>query len=158
MLTRIFALTLALLTITAAPAHANFIRNLDADVNLNFGPSEQLTGEMPINVIPPTAFGPFPHPFFLTADFSLNGTPLTQLGLPLEAGFPGTLGWFTPTTGRGAGSLLLDLTVNTANLGTITVLSETFDTPLPAALPLFGSGVLALAGFAWRSRGKVSGP
>src|SRR6266403_1589712 len=53
MLTRIFALTLALLTITAAPAHANFIRNLDADVNLNFGPSEQLTGEMPINVIPP---------------------------------------------------------------------------------------------------------
>jgi hypothetical protein len=28
--------------------------------------------------------------------------------------------------------------------------------PLPAALPLFGSGILALAGFAWRSRGKVS--
>jgi hypothetical protein len=27
--------------------------------------------------------------------------------------------------------------------------------PLPAALPLFGSGVIALAGFAWR-RGKVS--
>ena len=25
-----------------------------------------------------------------------------------------------------------------------------------AALPLFGSGVIALAGFAWRSRGKVS--
>jgi len=29
--------------------------------------------------------------------------------------------------------------------------------PLPAALPLFGSGVLALAGVAWRRRGKVSG-
>jgi PEP-CTERM motif len=29
-------------------------------------------------------------------------------------------------------------------------------TPLPAALCLFGSGVLALAGFAWRRRGKVS--
>ena len=28
--------------------------------------------------------------------------------------------------------------------------------PLPAALPLFGSGVLALAGFAWKKRGKVS--
>ena len=28
--------------------------------------------------------------------------------------------------------------------------------PLPAALPLFGSGVLALAGFAWRSTEKVS--
>ncbi|SRR6266404_3289034 len=28
--------------------------------------------------------------------------------------------------------------------------------PLPAALPLFGSGVLALAGVAWRRRGKVS--
>ena len=29
-------------------------------------------------------------------------------------------------------------------------------TPLPAALPLFGSGVLVLAGVAWRRRGKVS--
>jgi hypothetical protein len=28
--------------------------------------------------------------------------------------------------------------------------------PLPAALPLFGSGVIALAGFAWQRRGKVS--
>jgi hypothetical protein len=28
--------------------------------------------------------------------------------------------------------------------------------PLPAALPLFGSGVIALAGVAWRRRGKVS--
>src|SRR5207237_8679027 len=82
MLTRIFALTLALLTITAAPAHANFIRNLDADVNLNFGPSEQLTGEMPINVIPPTAFVPFPHTFLLTAHSRLNGTPLIQLPSP----------------------------------------------------------------------------
>jgi hypothetical protein len=28
--------------------------------------------------------------------------------------------------------------------------------PLPAALPLFGSGVMMLAGVAWRRRGKVS--
>jgi hypothetical protein len=30
-------------------------------------------------------------------------------------------------------------------------------TPLPSALPLFGSGVVVLAGLAWRSRGKVFG-
>jgi hypothetical protein len=34
------------------------------------------------------------------------------------------------------------------------VLSETLATPLPAALPLFGSGVIALAGFAWRKKGR----
>src|SRR5438128_4949830 len=39
--------------------------------------------------------------------------------------------------------------------GTVTVLSETLGTPLPAALPLFGSGVAGLAGFAWKRR-KVS--
>jgi hypothetical protein len=34
--------------------------------------------------------------------------------------------------------------------------AEVSPVPLPDALPLFGSGVIALAGMAWRSRGKVS--
>jgi hypothetical protein len=39
--------------------------------------------------------------------------------------------------------------------GSITT-AEVSAVPLPPALPLFGWGVLALAGLAWRSRGKVS--
>jgi hypothetical protein len=67
------------------------------------------------------------------------------------------------------GPTLFDLRINTANIsnltyldfpgaisGTVTVTSEAFATPLPPALPLVGSGVIALAGFAWRSRGEVS--
>jgi hypothetical protein len=44
-----------------------------------------------------------------------------------------------------------------ATSGTVTVNSETLATPLPAALPLFGSALAGLGGFGWlRRRGKVS--
>src|SRR5271169_4962665 len=78
------------------------------------------------------------------------------------------IGTATIMAAKGAvGFPLFDLEINTADIGnlnfadfvgatggTVTVLSETIATPLPA-LPLFGSAVLALAGLAW-FRGKVS--
>ena len=76
-----------------------------------------------------------------------------------NSGYPGTEDYFASAVP--GGPTLFDLRINTANIsnltyldfpgatgGTATVLSETFGTPLPAALPLFGSGLIALAGFA----------
>jgi hypothetical protein len=39
-----------------------------------------------------------------------------------------------------------------ATSGTVTVVSETFATPLPATLPLLGCAVLGLVAFAWRRK------
>jgi hypothetical protein len=171
------AAVFALLTV-AAPAHAAYVSDLVANVDLNFGSSEELIGSIDLTRVtnPPKCC--FSGPYFLSAsNLSFNGSPLTPVGIPLNAGKFGTVGWFTSPTNP---SWLFDLVVNTAYLspnptyvdfalgtvsgfsvagtatgGTVTVLSETLATPLPAALPLFGSAVLGLAGVAWY-RGKVS--
>jgi hypothetical protein len=42
------------------------------------------------------------------------------------------------------------------DFGELISASQLSPVPLPAALPLFGSGVMVLAGVAWRRKGKVS--
>jgi hypothetical protein len=162
MTSRIAAAVFALLTVTAAPAHANFIENLDADVNLNYGSSEQLTGSIDLTYNP-YDFHPGSNPYNLTASLSLNGTPLTPVFIG-NTGYPGTQDYFTSFTP--GGPALFNLEINTADIGnlnfadfvgatsgTVTVLSETMGTPLPDALPMFGAAMIALGGFAaWRSR------
>lgn len=104
----------------------------------------------------------------LDSNLSLNGT---HVGAPLGAqnafSYDGTtVELFVPTGPLGFvvfgvntdylppdptfANFLLNGTPATG--GAVTVPSETLATPLPAALPLFGSGLLALAGFAWRRK------
>jgi hypothetical protein len=92
MLTRIFALTFALLTV-AAPAHAAFIDSWNGDVNLTYS-FGQIVGT--IDLTPPPAI--CCHGFYsnnlygLQTNLTLNGLPLHQLGLGNISGGPGTEG------------------------------------------------------------------
>jgi hypothetical protein len=183
MLTRIFtaALLLAILTSTA-PAHAAYVSAINADLDLHFASGDELTGNINLLLNPnPHAaaiLGPWTG-IGTSLDLSVNGTPLNVLpGIVASAGpVPGIVAILGSPFGPE-----FDFIVNTAFLppnptysdfglrpyygpfsgdptatgGTVTVLSETVAAPLPNALPLFGSGVMMLAGFAVRRRGKVS--
>ena len=99
MITRIFAAAVFALLIAAAPAHAAYVDTLNADVNLNFGSSEQLVGTIDLARVPYPPLAPccFSGPYYLSgANLSLNGTSLNSVGIPLNAGQPGTVGWFNP--------------------------------------------------------------
>jgi hypothetical protein len=172
MLTRISAAAavFALLTV-AAPARAAYVTDLGASVDLNYGSSEQLTGNLDLTVNPfyPPGFGAGANPYWLAGtSLSLNGTPLTETFMG-NTGYAGTQDYFAPkpfTTPPG----LFDLEINTADTanltyldfpgatgGTVKVNSETLiTTPLPAALPLFGSAFAGLGGVGWLKRRKVS--
>ena len=161
-----------------APAHAAFVSALDANLDLNSGSSTQLTGEIDLRWSPtptwPNKFGV--NDYYITySNLSLNGVPIVNTGIPPNAlsddgrtvaifGGPDFLAVFGLNTnylppdptfsdfvlgGLGGGT--------TATGGTVTVLSETLATPLPPALPLFGSALLALAGFAAWSRRSARG-
>jgi hypothetical protein len=168
------AAVFALLTMTA-PAHAAFVSDLDADLNLNFGSSTQLVGSIDLTWLP-VGFGGaaccrVSDYILLDSSLSLNGVPLTPTGIGQNAfSYDGTtVEIFAPVSPFGFPVFGINtdylppnptfsnflLAGTPATSGTVTVLSETLATPLPAALPLFGSAVLALAGLAWR-RGKVS--
>jgi hypothetical protein len=168
MLTRIFALTLALLSMTA-PAHAAFIETLDADLSLNFPTLGLLTGN--IQLTPQddghAAAHLGPWEFIQFQNFSLNGTPLVKSIAPVASAGPvpgvvALLALPVPGPPPSESGPQYDFIINTAFLppnptysdfglrpysgpytgdptatsGTVTVLSETLATPLPAALPL----------------------
>jgi hypothetical protein len=162
------AVAFALLTLTA-PAHAATIDANDI-INLNFGNGLIASGSIAFNQIhlnsPYLSF--YPNP---SVNLYLNGTPLPRfqnpfppLGDPyyfvdpLDFGPPNSPGDFFAELAWPAGSLptsVLDFTLNgrPAVSGDVTVtftdeLSPPSPVPLPAALPLFGSAVLGLAGFA----------
>ena len=172
----IAAAVLALLALTA-PAHAAYVSNLDANVDLNFGPAQELTGNINLTLNTPYVAAHL-GPWQFSGDLSLNSTPLTDTFIEpaFRVGVPGTMAILS------GGGGLVDFLVNTAYLspnptyldfglgpvydasfhytatgGTVTVLSETLATPLPNALPLFGSALFALAGFAAWSRRVARG-
>jgi hypothetical protein len=183
MLSRIFvaAVLLAILTSTA-PAHAAVVFDAVTEaVNITFANGYTLTGELNYDFFDsPTIFYGFPHPgptglFLNGADlFSTNGAPDGESINGVWAN-PGNI----PGHGSGPGAtadlyaVLADLPNNltvgdfflngtpfvfTDGIpgvsGSVECVNGCGATPLPAALPLFGSGVMMLAGFAWRSRGK----
>ena len=172
MLTRIFAAAVLLGILTATePARAATID----DVNIIFSNGWNLTGEVGFN---PIGSG-YAYPYAGPAGLFLNGAKWgTGSGAPNGSGLNGIWG-FNPSTGFCcAGTLYLaDVEFNLADVpylvphdfsiyttspyysGTpdaIGVSGTVSPVPLPPALPLFGSGIAALAGFAVRRRGKVS--
>jgi hypothetical protein len=156
---------LALLALTA-PAHAAFVSSLDADLNLNFG-SDTLIGSIGLEWQPGSKGGKVNDYVLTDSNLSLNGVPLLQTSAPPIA-FPNygtTVEVFTKSLAP-FGLVVFGVNTNVlppnptfsnfwlqgapATSGTVTVLSETLATvPLPAALPMFASGLLALAGFAF---------
>jgi len=181
---RIFAAAIALLAVTM-PAHAAPIPNPVEAVDITFANGWTLTGELTYvgdTFFTPTGYA-FPHPgptglFLNGADlFATNGAPDGSSINGVWAN-PGNI----PGHGSGPGgtadlyAVLADLPNNltfgdfflngTPNVftdgipgvsGSVQCVSGCGVAPLPAALPLFGSGVMVLAGFAWRKKGKVSG-
>jgi hypothetical protein len=169
MLTRIFAAALFALLVTTAPAHAGAVAV--EDINLNFGNGYTADGRARFFVPGMAEFGPdfsSPNPLHL----SFNGSSL-DLPFYLHAGLDHFF-YSSPT-----GPFLFDLVgfgfppnfvFSDFSLNGVTAVSGNFDcisisvvggsgtcpvsTPLPAALPLFGSGVMMLAGLAWRSGGR----
>jgi hypothetical protein len=168
------ALLLAILTSTA-PAHAAYVSAINADLDLHFINGDELTGNINLTLNTPYAAAHL-GPWQLVGNLSINGLPVSTC-CDFRAGVPGTVAILVmPPSGCcydfivntaflspnptyldfGLGPLFDASYHYTATSGTVTVLSETLATPLPAALPLFGSGVMMLAGVAWRRRGKVS--
>jgi hypothetical protein len=178
MLTRIFALTLGLLAV-ATPARASTVEI----VTLNFGDGYTANGTIsflgPVGP-PPQFFVPFSN-----FSLYLNGIPVPPmfvdvgLGNPIKEDpvffnicgvlpcpFPGpvadSISWPIDHIPTNFAEFTLAKTFNGDDVlnrgnGTPAISGDVvFATPLPAALPLFGSGVIALAGFAVRRRGKVS--
>jgi hypothetical protein len=170
------AAVLALLTVSA-PAHAAYVDTIDLELNLTYPANPvgsrsggQLTGTLDLdrNIYynpntaalnpgdPPYGFGPLPSQLYF------NGNPLT-----LDAPGTGNDGYLGDVFFY-SGGLPYALIINTADIGdltyldfahatggTVTVLSETYTTPLPAALSLFGSGLAGLNGAGWVRRRKV---
>jgi hypothetical protein len=171
-----FAAALFALLAVTAPAHAAYVSYLDADLDLHFINGDELTGNINLALNTPYAAAHL-GPCQFGGNLSVNGIPVSRC-CDRRAGVPDTV----VVLATEQGGCCYDFIVNTAFLspnptyldfglgpvfdasyhykattGTVTVLSETLATPLPAALPLFGSGIAALAGFgAWRRRGKVS--
>jgi hypothetical protein len=177
MLTRIFAAALFALLMTTAPAHASPIYL--EDLSLNFGGGYTINGgmyfQLGMNPAPTftfsfngtpldlsSSFGSDPGHFFF--DTSPPPLPLPPGFLPFEfdlARIDGIGPLFPPPTSfsdfalNDVPAVSGSVSGDTINFGAGAV-SCAAPTPLPAALPLFGSGVIALAGFAVRRRGKVS--
>jgi hypothetical protein len=141
-----------------------------------------LTGGSPdFTWSPSNSFGVFGgsgegNAIFNTGTNSPAPLPFLFTGLNLVAEVPDVLVHGTPPYAFGDGSFSpLTLQNNTGGClahgscfyegpagqfavglqGSLTT-AEVSPVPLPAALPLFSSGVIALAGLAWRSRGKGS--
>lgn len=182
MLTRIAAAIFALFAVTA-PAHAvmvDYDDTLDANLNLNFGSSEHLTGELGLQWLPIVTGCCRSSDYVLTSsNLSLNGIPLVSAGIPPNAGPANTVEFFTGPSGQlqvfpGNDFVILGLNTNFlppnptfANFvlnrthgtsGTVTVNSEhLIATPLPAALSMFGTALAGLGGAGWwKRRRKVS--
>jgi hypothetical protein len=176
-MTRTIAAAIFALLAVTAPAHAAYVTELGASVDLNLGSSTQLTGTFDLGWLP-VGFGGAAccrvNDYYFTnpPSLSLNGVPVTLTGIP-ENAFPsdGTIGIFVPSIGPldfyilGINTNFLPPNPTFANFlldgspatsGTVTVNSETLATPLPAALPLFGSAFAGLGGIGWLKRRKVS--
>jgi hypothetical protein len=179
MFTRIFALTLALLAFTA-PARAAIIQwNLE-NVHAVGNPAVTVTGFFDFDTAPPI---PLFTGQFSTYEFTvsgLGGPPFTltrsNTGLVGEIFGDSSLrvssdtvdqqvqldvgGLSTSIFGGFVGSnapLISSFSYVVGNNEEFNLQGSILDVvPLPAALPLFGSGVMVLAGFAVRRRGKVS--
>jgi hypothetical protein len=150
---RAFATALFTLFLLTAPAHAATIFNLDLD----FGNGYQEIGNMEIGSSLLEGY----QGCCLTLYY--NGAPLSPFHL-LGGGIPpipnSVIGLYD-IGGSPVGFVLalsntqnfpyLDFTDFSLN-GVPAVSGEVSIVPLPAALPLFGSGVITLAGFAWRKR------
>jgi hypothetical protein len=165
------AAVFALLTVTA-PAHAAFV-TLE-DLNSNFGNGYQAIGEFGVLPNIGGSEGPFPTLYFDSSPLAV--TPVFSeyeghvfYGPPGSAPF-GTYdfaytGFVAPYF---APSTFADFRLNgvPAVSGTVSCISEegqpcsfpaSAATPLPPALPMFGAALLALGGFAWRSRRQQRG-
>lgn len=169
-----FATVIFSLFAATSPAHAAYVQTLNANIDLKFDSSTELTGAIGLEWLPvgfmgahddrvvDYVFNPYPP------DLSVNGVHISPVGIPDDA-FPapwGTIGVLAPfggtpfhAFGLNTSYLLPDPTFanflwdgTPATSGTVTVLSETIATPLPPALPLFGSGLIALAGLGYRKR------
>jgi hypothetical protein len=180
MKTKIFAAVFALLA-SAAPAYA---AHVDA-ISLTFDSDAHFTGTVTFNgdysivteaggtLTGPGLAGPYsptPATLGLSSDGLYPGAP--SLGGPYyEVMLDGTgpLGFYTDLivfvySVKNGSPVLFEpdagvaywdsvLGVDRSTSGSLNSLNPV---PLPAALPLFGSAMIALAGLAWRSRGKVS--
>jgi hypothetical protein len=159
----------ALLAITVPPAYAYTFGIEDFNLNLTYPGSLNLTGNLNIQLSAPSVPAYLPQQ---SSMLSVNGTLLS----PLITGGPGyiyypydAITYFTLSLADlNYGDPLL-LSPSDIQLNGLTALSGTVvctancagavsPTPLPAALPLLGSALLALAGFAaYRSRRAARG-
>jgi hypothetical protein len=179
---RTLAAALFSLLTVSAPAHAAYVyEDINVSFGLPFGFGYNASGQLTFTNIfpPPPLFGPTGTPPTLTGPFpslcsSCVGWAFYSFTqnygyeyVTIKPGLHGvTYGIDTAVLSFCCHdipqsfsdfSLDVDGTNYPALSGTVTVLSETAATPLPPALPLFGSGVIALAGLAWRKRrGEVS--
>jgi hypothetical protein len=90
---------------------------------------------------------------------SFNGFSITDLtnNLPVfTVSSSSLLGFSDANLSQSGNQLFVNWEGLSFTSGDEVVLSSDSAAPLPAALPLFGSGVMMLAGFAWQRRGKVS--
>jgi hypothetical protein len=151
----------ALLAVTM-PSQAATVETLDADLHINYG-SGLLAGTLDLqrNDFFPCCGVQFPEPYFVAdgTSLSLNGSSLLRTYIGNYDGYPGIHEVYAHATPGGLFGGLFDLKINTTDIGdltfsdfvgatggTVTVLSETFATPLPATLPLFAIAILALVG------------
>jgi hypothetical protein len=178
-MTRTFTAAILALLIATAPAHAAIVETLDANLNINYGPSWNLTGTIDLVANPSYGFGPTTA-YEFSGDLALNGTPLQVRNdiPPIAFGDSGLAGLTDPDLPNTVLPFLLSSpslppnptydyfllaglpgSISEPTGGTVTVTSETPPlVPLPAALPLFGTALAGLAGFGWikRRRRKVS--
>jgi hypothetical protein len=148
MLTRILALTLALLTLTA-PANATTIAV--EDINLDFGNGYKEIGTLGVHSSKFTFITQAPDVYF-------NGSLVPTIPFSTgEAGklyqFGGVDGFLLTFPGNYPGLPVSWWTLNgvPAVSGTVDLVSLSY-VPLPAALPLFGTALAGLGGAGWIKR------
>jgi hypothetical protein len=159
----IAAAVFALLTV-AAPAKAAGI--IEESVNLNFGDGYQAIGDFGV-LTNGFACCEFPTVEFDGSPVALSSTFTSEPGhlfygnagdpFLYDLAFSSPQPFLAPTT-------FADFSLNgtVAVAGDVSCISDNGSAcpfpavPLPAALPLFGSGLIALAGFAVRRKGKVA--
>lgn len=144
----------------ASPSQAAIIDDAVYSVDLAVGGSNQLIGDVElIREAPPG--DPFPGPFSLNANLTLNGASLisyvalppgNDAGAEILGNPPGSQGELIvngldqPNLTYADFNYSLDGGVTG---GTVTLVSEEVSpVPLPASLPLFGSAVIGLVAFA----------
>jgi hypothetical protein len=176
MLSRIFAAAVFTLLTMAGPTHAATVR-LEDYIDLNYLPGNpkfaaggEFTGDIAFLQVGPLGFGLAPPGSWIGGgSLQRNGFPITSFAASLICAPPiACAEYFVPAGPIDSGEFIITVNSNHfpnltyadfgADSGTVTIVSETgfSPVPLPAALPLFGSGVLALAGVACRKRGKIS--